>query len=44
VGLDVAGVVMKGLLYLLVLGVVLAIADLVFIGHLAGRNRRRVAR
>jgi hypothetical protein len=41
IGLGIAGIVVKGLFYLLIIGAVLLLADLVFAGARAGRGRRR---
>lgn len=42
--LGIVGVVAKGLFYLLVIGVVVLIADLVLLGLRLGRRRRRLPR
>jgi hypothetical protein len=42
IGLGIAGVVAKGLLYLLIIGIVIFLADLIFLG--ARLRRRRPAR
>lgn len=44
IALGIVGVVVKGMLYLLVIGVVLFIADLVLVGASAQRRRRKPAR
>lgn len=44
VALGIIGVVIKGLLFLLVIGVILFIIDLIVLGFLGGRVRRRPAR
>jgi hypothetical protein len=44
VALGIIGVVAKGLMLLLVLGIVLFLADLVGFGFFGGRRRRRPAR
>jgi hypothetical protein len=40
--LGIIGVVAKGLVYLLVIGVVVLVADLVLLGLRLGRRRRRL--
>jgi hypothetical protein len=42
--LGIIGVVAKGLFYLLVIGVVVLVADLVLLGLRLGRRRRRLPR
>ncbi|MER6160258.1 hypothetical protein ABT147_32660 [Streptomyces sp. NPDC001868] len=42
--LGIIGVVAKGLFYLLVIGVVVLVADLVLLGLRLGRGRRRLPR
>ncbi|MFF7448948.1 MULTISPECIES: hypothetical protein [unclassified Streptomyces] len=42
--LGIIGVLAKGLFYLLVIGVVIVIADLVLVGLRLGRRRRRLPR
>lgn len=44
VALGIIGVAAKGLLYLLVIGVVLFVLDLVGLGWRGGRRHRRIAR
>jgi hypothetical protein len=44
IALGIAGAVAKGLLYLLIIGVVVLIADLVFLGVRLGRSGRRPGR
>jgi hypothetical protein len=44
IALGIVGVMVKGLLYLLIIGVVLFLADLVLGGILLGRRRSRPAR
>jgi hypothetical protein len=41
IGLGIAGVVVKGLLYLLIIGVVVLLADLVLVGVRLRRSGRR---
>jgi hypothetical protein len=38
--LGIIGAVVKGLLYLLIIGVVVLLADFIFLGRLRGRGRR----
>ncbi|MFI1105641.1 hypothetical protein [Streptomyces melanogenes] len=42
--LGIVGVVAKGLFYLLVIGVLVLVADLVLLGLRLGRRRRRLPR
>lgn len=44
VALGIVGVVMKGLFYLLIIGIVVFVLDLVFFGARLGRGRRRLPR
>lgn len=44
IGLGIAGVVAKGLFYLLIIGVVLFVADLVLLGWRLNHARRRPPR
>ena len=44
VALGIIGVAAKGLFYLLVIGVILLVIDLVGLGWRGGRRRRRTAR
>lgn len=44
IALGILGVVLKGLLYLLIIGVLLFAADLVFLGVLLSRRRGRQTR
>jgi len=44
VALGILGVVLKGLFYLLIIGVIVLIADLVYLGARLGRGRRRPGR
>lgn len=44
IGLGIAGVVAKGLFYLLIIGVVLFVADLVLLGWRLSHSRRRPPR
>lgn len=44
IGLGIAGVVAKGLFYLLIIGVVLFVADLVLLGWRLSHARRRPPR
>jgi hypothetical protein len=44
IALGIVGVVIKGLFYLLIIGAVLFLADLVFGGIVVGRRRSRPAR
>lgn len=44
VALGIIGVVIKGLFFLLVIGVILLIIDLIALGFAGGRERRRPAR
>jgi len=38
VALGLVGVVVKGLIYLLIIGIVVFVVDLVFVGYLRGRS------
>jgi uncharacterized membrane protein len=42
--LGILGVVLKGLFYLLIIGAVIFVADLIYVGMRAGRGRRRPTR
>jgi hypothetical protein len=42
--LGILGVTLKGLFYLLIIGVIVLLADLVFLGARLGRARRRPGR
>jgi hypothetical protein len=42
--LGAIGLILKGLLYLLIIGAILFLADLVFLGSRLSRRRRRMAR
>lgn len=44
IALGIVGAVVKGLFFLLVIGVVLVIVDLVLLGVRVGRRRNRVTR
>ena len=44
VALGIIGVVAKGLIFLLIIGIVLFVADLVGLGFRGGRRRRRPVR
>jgi hypothetical protein len=44
VALGILGVVLKGVFYLLIIGVIVLIADLVYLGTRLGRGRRRPGR
>ncbi len=44
IALGITGVVLHGLLYLLIIGVSVLIADLVFLGTRLGRGRKRLPR
>ncbi len=44
VALGILGVVLKGVFYLLIIGVIVLIADLVYLGARLGRARRRPGR
>ncbi|MEU1021832.1 hypothetical protein ABZ383_09000 [Streptomyces sp. NPDC005900] len=44
IALGIIGLVAKGLFYLLVIGVVVLVADLVLLGLRLGRRRRRLPR
>jgi hypothetical protein len=44
IALGIIGVALKGLLYLLIIGVVIFLLDLVFLGWRSGRRRRRLQR
>jgi hypothetical protein len=44
VALGILGVVLKGVFYLLIIGVIVLIADLVYLGARLGRGRRRPGR
>jgi hypothetical protein len=44
VALGIVGIAVKGLFYLLILGAVVLLADLVYLGAHLGRRRRRPAR
>lgn len=44
IALGITGAVVKGLLYLLIIGVVLLLADFIFLGARLRRRRRRPAR
>jgi hypothetical protein len=42
--LGILGVVLKGMFFLLIIGVIVVIADLVYLGARLGRGRRRPGR
>lgn len=42
--LGILGVVLKGLFWLLIIGIVIFLANLVFAGRLMGGKRRRITR
>lgn len=42
--LGILGVVLKGLFYLLIIGIIVLLADLLYLGARLGRSRRRPAR
>jgi hypothetical protein len=42
--LGILGVVLKGMFFLLIIGVIVLIADLVYLGARLGRGRRRPGR
>lgn len=44
IALGILGVVLKGVFYLLIIGVIVLIADLVYLGARLGRGRRRPSR
>jgi hypothetical protein len=44
IALGILGVVLKGVFYLLIIGVIVLIADLVYLGVRFGRGRRRPGR
>ena len=44
VALGILGVVLKGVFYLLIMGVIVLIADLVYLGARLGKGRRRPGR
>lgn len=44
IALGIFGVVLKGVFYLLIVGVIALIADLVYLGARLGRGRRRPGR
>ena len=44
VALGIVGVVVKGLIYLLIIGIVVFVVDLVVVGYLRGRGGRRQVR
>ncbi len=44
IALGIVGVALKGVFYLLIIGVVLAVADLIFLGTRLGGRRRRPSR
>lgn len=44
IALGIIGVVVKGLLYLLVIGIIVFLVDLVFLGSRIGRGRKRPPR
>ena len=44
IALGIVGVVVKGLFYLLIIGIVVILVDLVLLGFRMSRNRRRPAR
>lgn len=44
IALGILGVVLKGVFYLLIIGVIVLIADLVYLGARLGRGRRRPGR
>ncbi|MBO0775226.1 MAG: hypothetical protein J2P34_02845 [Actinobacteria bacterium] len=41
IALGIVGVVIKGLFYLLIIGIIVFIIDLIFLGARFGRGRRR---
>lgn len=44
IALGILGVVLKGLFYLLIIGIIVFLADLIFLGFRMGRNRARPSR
>jgi hypothetical protein len=44
IALGIVGVVVKGLFYLLIIGIIVILVDLVLLGFRMSRNRRRSAR
>lgn len=42
--LGILGIVLNGLFYLLIIGAILLVADLVYLGARVGRGRRRLPR
>jgi hypothetical protein len=44
IALGIVGVVVKGLFYLLIIGIIVVLVDLVLVGLRAGRRRRRPPR
>jgi len=44
IGLGIAGLLVKGLFYLLIIGAVVLLADLIYAGARVGRGRRPPAR
>jgi membrane protein implicated in regulation of membrane protease activity len=44
IALGIVGVVVKGLFYLLIIGIIVVLVDLVLLGARMSRNRRRPAR
>ena len=44
IALGIVGVVVKGLFYLLIIGIIVIVVDLVLLGVRMGRNRRRRTR